>query len=67
VVTEWHGRAELVARNGKLACAMGGLGADPASIDREVQPTAMPGPSVGHTRLIFRLGAKIIVERLLHS
>jgi len=67
VATEWHGRAELLAQNGKLACGMRGgrVGADPAGIEHKVRPTAMPGPSFAHTRLIFRLGAKIVVERLL--
>jgi hypothetical protein len=42
VATEWHGRAELLAQNGKLACGMRGgrAGADPASIERMVRPTA---------------------------
>jgi hypothetical protein len=67
MATEWHGRAEPLAQNGKLACGMRGRGPEqiPASIERKVPPIAMPGPSFRHTRLIFRLGAKIIVERLL--
>src|SRR4029077_589240 len=37
MATEWHGRAELVARNGKLAPGMWERsGADPASIERKV-------------------------------
>lgn len=63
VATEWHGRAELLAQNGKLACGMRGDG--PEQMQRKVPPTAMPGPSFAHTRLVFRLGAKIVVERLL--
>jgi uncharacterized membrane protein YozB (DUF420 family) len=48
-------------REASLRYAGGRAGADPASIERKVPPTAMPRPSFRHTRLIFRLGAKIIV------